>query len=189
MTNPPERPGDDASPAPTVSGWRRRVGVVLFVLHLILPLIALVLVPILGLPSGASAVVMGASVVGGPDVLLVVAIAILGKDGVSDLMAKFGLVVRHVTKWDAVTERRYKIGMWVLVVSLVLPTIILFFWHNSIEGIEGQPGWGFWLLLASTFAFIGSVLCMGQPLWLRIQAIGSWDAQITIPTTDDAPAR
>ncbi|MGI9594852.1 MAG: hypothetical protein ACR2QK_01750 [Acidimicrobiales bacterium] len=187
----PTKPGqraDDAPRTPTVSGWRRPVGVVLFVLHLILPLIALVLVPILGLPSGTNAIIMGVSVVGGPDVLLIVAIAILGKDGVSELMAKFGSVVRRVTKWDAVTERRYKVGMWVLVASMVLPTIILFFWHSSIEGIEGQPGWGFWVLLASTFAFIGAVLCMGQPFWLRIQAIASWDAQITIPTTDDAPA-
>ncbi|MGI9616316.1 MAG: hypothetical protein ACR2QO_25600 [Acidimicrobiales bacterium] len=186
MNGEPEPVADDAHPGPTASGWRRSVGVVLFVLHLILPLIALVLVPILGLPSGANAIVMGASVVGGPDVLLIVAIAILGKDGVSELMTKFGSGVRRLTKWDAVTEQRYKIGMWVLVASLLLPTIILFFWHSSIEGIEGQPGWGFWVLLASTFAFIGAVLCMGQPFWLRIQAIASWDAQIIIPPTNDA---
>ncbi|MGI9642481.1 MAG: hypothetical protein ACR2N9_06835 [Acidimicrobiia bacterium] len=164
-----------------VAGWRRAVGVTLFVLHLVLPLIALIVVPILGLPSGTNAILMGASVVGGPDVLLIVAIAILGKDGVSDLMAKFGSVVRRITKWDAVTERRYRIGMWVLLASLVLPTAILFFWSSSIESIEGEAGWGFWLLLASTFAFIGSVLCMGQPFWLRVQAIVTWDAKILIP--------
>ena len=156
-------------------------------LHLILPLLALVLVPILGLPSGTNAILMSVSVVGGPDLLLVAAIAILGKDGVSELMSKLGSVVRRLTQWDAVTQRRYTIGMWVLVVSLLLPTVILFFWHSSIESIGGQAGWGFWVLLASTFAFIGSVMSMGEPLWLRIQALFTWDAQITLrrPSNDD----
>jgi hypothetical protein len=163
-----------------ISRRRRALGVGLFVLHLILPLLALVLVPILGLPAGTNAVLMGASVVGGPDILLIAAIAVLGKDGVSELMSKLGSGVRRLTKWDAVTKRRYTVGMWVLAVSLVLPTMILFFWNSSIEGIDSQPGWGFWVLLASTFAFIGAIMCMGAPLWLRIQAIFTWDAEITI---------
>ena len=123
-----------------VSGWRRPVGTGSFVLHLILPLLALVLVPILGLPSGTNAILMGVSVVGGPDLLLIASIAILGKDGVSALMSKLGSIVRRLTRWDAVTQRRYTIGMWVLVVSLLLRTVILFFWHSSIADIGGQPG-------------------------------------------------
>lgn len=176
--------GDDAL-RPSAAGWRRVLGIVLFVLHLVLPLIAMVLVPILGLPSGASAFLVGLSFVGGPDVLLIASIAILGKDGVSELMGKLGSVVRRVTKWDAVTERRYRIGSWVLVISLLLPTVILFFWHDSVKEIGGQPGWAFWVLLASTFAFIGAVMSMGAPFWLRVQAIFTWDAEITIPAPAD----
>lgn len=156
-----DRDAGAASVAP--QGWRRIVGVSLFVLHLILPVIAMVLVPILGLPSGTNTLLIGASFVGGPDVLLIAAIAILGKDGVTELMGKLGSVVRRVTKWDAVTERRYRIGLWVLVISLLLPTVILFFWHDSVKEIGGQPGWAFWVLLASTFAFIGAVMSMGHP--------------------------
>jgi hypothetical protein len=167
--------------ARSLGGWRRTVGVSLFVLHLILPVIALVLVPILGVPSGVSAALVGASFVGGPDVLLIAAVAILGKDGVTDLMTRLGSVVRRITKWDAVTERRYRVGAWVLVLSVLLPTVILVFWNDSVKDIDGQPGWAFWLLLASTFAFIGAVMSMGAPFWLRVQAIFTWDAEISIP--------
>ena len=139
------------------------------------------LVPILGLPSGTNTLLIGLSFVGGPDVLLMAAIAVLGKDGVTDLMGKLGSVVRRVTKWDAVTERRYRIGTWVMLISLPLPTVILFYWHDSVKDIGGQPGWAFWVLLASTFAFIGPVMSMGAPFWLRVQAIFTWDAEITIP--------
>lgn len=118
--------------------------------------------------------------------MLIAAIGVLGKDGVTELMGKLGSVVRRVTKWDAVTERRYRIGTWVLGISLLLlPVIILFYWHDSVKDIDGQPGWAFWVLLASTFAFIGAVMSRGAPFWLRVQAIFTWDAEITIPAPPD----
>jgi hypothetical protein len=66
----------------------------------------------------------------------------------------------------------------------MLPTVILFFWNESIVDIGDQPGWGYWVLLGCTFAFIGAVLCMGAPLWSRIQAIFTWDAKIVFPEPD-----
>ncbi|MGI9528564.1 MAG: hypothetical protein ACR2NG_02550 [Acidimicrobiia bacterium] len=164
-----------------ISPWRKWLGIAIFVLHLILPILALILVPLFGFPESVNAILIGLSVVGGPDVLLIASIAMLGKDGVTELMAKFGSVVKRITKWDAVTKTRYTVGLWVGVVALVLPTVILFFWHDSIADISGAPGWGFWVLLASTFAFIGAVISMGAPLWSRIEAIVTWDAQIILP--------
>jgi hypothetical protein len=151
----------------------------------VLPVVALIVVPIFGPPESVNAVLVGLSVVGGPDVLLVVFIAMLGKDGVAELMSKFGSLVKRITKWDALAKRRYTVGLWVLVVSLLAPTVILFFWHDSIASIDGAPGWGFWVRLASTFAFIGAVLSMGAPLWSRIQAVAMWEAVITFP--EDRP--
>ncbi len=164
-----------------IPAWRKWLGIVIFVLHLILPVLALILVPLFGLPESVTAILIGLSVVGGPDVLLIASIAMLGKDGVTELMNRFGSVVKRITKWDAVTRTRYTVGLWVGAVALVLPTVILFFWHDSIADISGAPGWGFWVLLASTFAFIGAVISMGAPLWSRIEAIVTWDAQIILP--------
>ena len=109
------------------------------------------------------------------------AAAAAGKDGVTELMGKLGSLVRRLTKWDAVTQRRYRIGGWVLVASLLLPAVILFFWNDSVQDINGQPGWAFWLLLASTFGFIGAVMSMGAPFWVRVQALFTWDADVDIP--------
>ena len=181
---PKDRVPDAEERVPRLASWRRWLGLALFVLHLVLPVLAAILVPILGLPAGTNAILLGASVVGGPDVLLFASIALLGKDGVAELMGKLGSVVHRLTRWDAVTKRRYTVGLWVLISSLLLPVIVLFFWHDSIEGISGQPGWGFWLLLTCTFATIGAVMCMGKPLWSRIQAIFSWEAVIVFPDDD-----
>ena len=146
--------------------------------HVVLPVIALIVVPIFGFPEGVNAVLIGLSVVGGPDVLLIAAIAMLGRDGVADLMGRFGSVIKRLTEWDAVTRTRYTVGLWIAGLSMVVPTVILFFWHDSIADFGGAPGWGFWVLLASTFAF------MGAPLWSRIEAIVTWDATIILPEDD-----
>jgi hypothetical protein len=102
-------------------------------------------------------------------------------------MSRFGAPFKRVTRWDAVTKTRYTIGLWVAAIGLVLPTIILYYWNESIADIGGAPGWGFWVLLASTFAFICAVISMGAPLWSRIEAIVTWDAEIVLP--EDRPYR
>ena len=170
-----------ASKASAIPAWRRILGLGLFVLHLILPLVALVLVPLLGLPEGVNTVLFGLSLVGGPEVLLIASIALLGKDGVAALMSKLGSTVKRLVRWDAVTRTRYIIGLWVAFVALVLPTVILFFWSESIVQIGGAAGWGFWVLLGSTVVFIGAVIGMGEPLWSRIEALVTWDAEIILP--------
>jgi hypothetical protein len=170
--------------ASRISPWRKWTGITLFMLHLVLPVIALIVVPIFGFPEGVNAILLGLSVVGGPDLLLVAAIAMLGKDGVADLLSRLGAGIKRLTKWDAVTRTRYTAGLWIAGIALVVPTVILFFWHDSIADIGGAPGWGFWVLLASTFAFIGAVIAMGAPLWSRIEAIVTWDATVILPEDD-----
>jgi hypothetical protein len=177
--------GQDGPRQRRIAPWRKWLGVTIFVLHLLLPVLALVLVPLLGLPGSVNAILFGFSVVGGPDLLLIASIAMLGKDGVAELMSRFGAPFKRITRWDSVTKTRYTVGLWVAAIGLVLPTIVLFYWNESIVDIGGAPGWGFWVLLASTFAFIGAVISMGAPLWSRIEAVVTWDAEIILP--EDRP--
>ena len=173
--------GETAHPARATPAWRRLLGVSLFTLSLVLPLLALIFVPLLGLPEGVNTVLIGLSLVGGPDVLLIAAIALLGKDGVAEITSKLGAWVKRITRWDAVTRTRYVAGLWIASISLLLPTLLLFFWTDSITTIDGAAGWGFWVLLGSTFAFIGAVIAMGEPFWARIQALFTWEARVELP--------
>ena len=171
--------------APRTVGWRRTLGVIIFVVALILPLIALAVVPILGLDESANTALIGISLVGGPDVLFVAAIALLGRAGVEELMAKTGNGIKRIARWDSVSRRRYTIGLWVLVLGgLILPNTVLFFWHDSVRQIGGSPGWAFYVLIVATVAFIGSVLAMGAPFWTRVEAMFDYDAEITFPESD-----
>jgi hypothetical protein len=59
--------------------WRFYTGIAALVLALVLPLLGLA-VPLLGLPTAVSAVLIGGLVAGGPEVMLVLAAAFLGKE-------------------------------------------------------------------------------------------------------------
>ena len=170
---------------PAVSGWRRIVGIGLLGLSLALPLVALVLVPLLGFPTGVNTVLFGLSLVGGPELLMLAAVAVLGKAGVEALMSKLGSFGKRLLRWDSVTKIRYMIGLLVLAASMLAPLVPLFVWEHSIATIDGGPGWGFYLAVASVFVFIGAVLSMGAPLWVRIEAIVTWEATIVLPEPDE----
>ena len=68
-----------------------------------------------------------------------------------------------------------------LAASLIVPLVPLFVWEHSVQAIDGGPGWGFYLAVASVIVFIGAVISMGAPLWSRIEAIFTWEAEIVLP--------
>jgi small neutral amino acid transporter SnatA (MarC family) len=104
-------------------GWRYYVGLLLFVLHLILPVLALIFVPMLGLSGGINALLYGLSVAGGPDLLLIASAALLGKDDLQYLFSKLGSWFKNLVKWDQVSPQRYKVGLWMMVVSVIITVI------------------------------------------------------------------
>lgn len=163
----------------TTSGWRYWLGLGLFLLSLILPLVALVVIPLLGFPGAVNAVIFALSLAGGPDLLLVAAAAVMGKENLSLLMGRLGPWVRRVLRWDSVSRRRYTVGLWVLTFATLLPMVIALFFDDSIVGGDGKPGWGYYVMIVSSIAFIVSFLSMGAPLWLRVRAVFSWDAEIS----------
>ena len=157
----------------------------LLVLSLILPLLALIFVPLLGFPKGVNAVMYGLSLAGGPDVLLVLAVAAMGKENVDRILAKVAPWFKRLVRWDDVTRKRYVVGLWVMSVSFVVPLIVTLFFDDSVAGSDGQPGWGFYVLVGSTYLFFAAFFIMGAPLWQRIRALFTWDANITFPPAGD----
>ena len=76
---------------PPPPGWRFRLSLALFILSLISPL-AIPLVALLNLPLAWKATLSGALLVGVPEALSLLAVALLGKAGFSYLKGKiFGI--------------------------------------------------------------------------------------------------
>lgn len=185
MTDQPAASDEAPATGEVPGGWRYRLGVGLLVLSLILPILALILVPLLGFPKGVNAVLYALSLAGGPDVLLVLAAGTMGRENMDRILARVVPWLKRLVHWETVTRSRYVIGLWILALSVVLPFVVTLFFEDSVVTASNQPGWGYYVVVGSYFAFLAGFFVCGAPLWERIRAIFTWNARITFPPAED----
>lgn len=159
-------------------GWRYYLGLLLFVLHLILPLLALIIVPMLGMSTAISTVLYGLSVAGGPDLLLIAAAALLGKENLQYLFSKLGSWFKNLVKWDQVSPKRYRIGLWLMCLSAITTAVLFHFFPETLTNGD-QPGWGFYLTIGADILFTISFFVLGATFWAKIRALFQYDVRVS----------
>ena len=157
--------------------WRYYVGLILFVLSLILPLLALIIVPLLGVSPDVSTLLYGLSIAGGPDIILIGAAALLGKENLEYLFSKLGSWFKNLVKWDQVTARRYRVGIWLLVISILTGLVLFYIFPESLRKGD-QPGWGFYITVGADILFIISFFVLGAEFWAKIRALFQFKARV-----------
>jgi len=163
-------------------GWRYYVGLILFILHLILPILAFIFVPMLGLSGGVNAILYGLSVAGGPDLLLIASAALLGKENLQYLFSKLGSWFKNLVKWDQVSPQRYKVGLWMMVISVIITAVLFYFFPQSLRDGD-QPGWGFYVTVGADIIFIISFFVLGAEFWGKIGALFQYNARVVVEET------
>ena len=158
-------------------GWRYYVGLFLFVLAMILPILGLVIVPLLELSHGFTTALIGVTLVGGPDIILVGAAALMGKENLEYLFSRLGGWFKRLVKWDQVSPRRYRTGVWLLWIS-VLAAFMIFWLFPSTLIEAGQLGWGAYAIAASDFLFLISFFVLGAEFWSKLQALFQYEARV-----------
>ena len=178
----------DANQQPnTKRGWRYYAGLFLFVLSLILPLLALVIVPLLGVSAGISAFLIGISLAGGPDVILIGAAALMGKENLEYLFSKLGNWFKRLVKWDQVSAGRYRIGVWLVWISIITQVLIIYLFTDSLRN-GNQPGWGFYVTVGADILFIISFFVLGAEFWAKIRALFQYNTRVVVEETGEAGA-
>ena len=170
----------------TQRDWRYYVGLILFVLSLILPILALIIVPMLGLSPGISAVLYGLSVAGGPDVMLIGAAALLGKENLEYLFGKLGGWFKKLVKWDQVSPGRYRIGVWLFWLSILVNVGVFYLLRDSLTAGDNQPGWGFYVTVGADILFIISFFVLGAEFWAKLRALFQYDARVVVEDAAEA---
>ena len=168
--------------------WRYYLGLTLFIVHLILPLLALIFVPMLGVSEGVGAVLFGLSVAGGPDVLLIASAALLGKDNLQYLFSSLGRGVKNLVKWDQVSKGRYRLGLWMLGIGFFVTPIMFYVFPETLSNGD-QPDWGFYVTVGADILFVLSILVLGAPFWAKLTSLFRYDARVvTDNEEEEAPA-
>jgi hypothetical protein len=161
----------------TKKDWRYHLGLILFVLSLILPLLALVFVPLLGLSPGVSTMLYGLSLAGGPDVILIGAAALMGKENLEYLFSKLGNLFKRLVKWDQVSARRYRVGVWLFWISILTQLLVFYLFTDSLRA-GNQPGWGFYVSVGADILFIISFFVLGAEFWGKLRALFQYEARV-----------
>lgn len=163
----------EASSGPVISSWRLKLGVVLFLLSIALPLLGIPAVATFGLSTAMTASVSGGLLIGA-EILGLVAVAVMGKSGFAFIKNRFfGFLKQHGPPQD-VSRCRYTIG-------LVMFSVPIMFAWISIYVSDFIPGYASYPLpyaIGGDLILLLSLIVLGGNFWDKIRAIFIYDAKV-----------
>jgi len=148
------------------SGWRFKLGIVLFLLSVLLPLVAIPLAATLDLSAAMATSVASALLMGG-EVLGLSAVAVMGKSGFAFIKNRVFGFLKQYGPPQKVSRIRYNIGL----VMLGIP--ILFAWlsvyvADYIPGFSKNP---LPYALAGDVLLLISLFVLGGDFWDKVKAL------------------
>jgi hypothetical protein len=164
--------GDAISP-PTLKKDRRfYTGLAAMAAAVILPLAA-IFVPLLGLSTASSAVVVGIMVAGGPEVLCILAVVLLGKDTFNYFAQLAKTAIRRAVIDTPASKTRYYVGLAIMLVSWI-PAYLYAYLPGALPGGDTR----IYILAGMDLAFVASVFLMGGEFWEKIRRIFIYEGKI-----------
>jgi hypothetical protein len=163
-----------------IPSWRFPAGVAIFALGFCAPL-AIPLVTASGLPPGWKTAISGALAVGVPEVMMVIATAVMGKDGFAELKRRFGRWMRTYGPPQTVSRSRYRVGLVMFAAPLLLgwsgPYV-----HHHLPGFDSHP-----LLwhLGGDVVFLSSLFVLGGDFWDKLQSLFVHGARAVFPAVGE----
>ena len=156
----------------SASNWRLKAGIAVLILAMALPLCAL-LVPLLELPMAQSALMAGGLVAGAPEVLMLLAAALLGRQNFDRIMGAAKKFFFTTFFASPVSRQRYYAGLAVCVLSIV-PLYLAGYVPSSMPAGNNRIV----ILAAADVAFILSIFVMGGEFWEKFRRLFVWEGRV-----------
>lgn len=161
------------------AGWRFRFGITIFVAGFAAPL-GIPLVVASELPAAWKTVLSGALAIGLPEVMMVVAAAVMGKEGFAELKDRFGRFFKKYGPPERVSLTRYRVGLLMFSLPLVLAFVGPYFGGHL-------PGYGshrqVWAVVADV-VFVASFFVLGGGFWDKLRALFVHSARAVFSATE-----
>ena len=163
-----DKAADPSAPPAPRKDWRFYAGMTAMALAVIMPLSALV-VPVLGLSTTQSALLAGVLLAGGPEVLCILAVALLGKEAFLYFAHRAKTALRRAVIDQPASKARYYTGLVVILVELAGRAHV----YAYAPALTPQGDARIYLLAATDLAFVVSVFLMGGEFWEKVRRIFS----------------
>jgi hypothetical protein len=155
----------------TAASWRFRTGVTLIAIGWICPLF-IPLVTNSTLTTEWKTALSGFLLVVGPEVLSLLAIAILGKDGFNYLKEKVFAVLRRAAPSAKVSRTRYRAGLAIWALLVVYGWLVSY----APDLVPGYSENRIALNFAADFLFVVSLFVLGGDFWEKFRALFTYDS-------------
>jgi len=106
------------------SNWHVRLGTWMFYVPFLMILGAPIIIPLLGFSTTQAAALIGGILIAG-EVIWFASIPLLGKTGFMEMKSRAFSILR--LRSEPISKRRHLFGVWLLVVSIVVETLIIIF--------------------------------------------------------------
>lgn len=163
-------------PAKPPGGIRLYLGLFFFALSWLMPFSG-ILIAGTNLPAAAKALLIGLLSIGGPEIIAVISITILGKECFEFLMSKAFSFLKQLAPRGSVSKTRYRIGLFMFILPL-LPWYILAYAPDYLPGAGNAR---FFICLGSDLCFWSSLFVLGGDFWDKLRALFIYEARAVIP--------
>lgn len=168
---------EDSAPE-AKSKSRLYIGIIILILALAMPIWGSILVSLLGFSPGISAILIGLSIAGGPDLLLVIAAAVMGKESMNYILGKIGKWFKRNFKLaENVSKKRYMLGLILFWGSILIRWAIGFLKPVSIAA-KGSTDWGLIILIAFEVVLVISIFVLGADYWEKLGSLFRWNTRV-----------
>jgi hypothetical protein len=151
--------------------WRYRTGVTLIAIGWICPLF-IPLVTKSTLSTEWKTALSGFLLVVGPEVLSVLAIAILGKEGFNILKEKVFALLRRAAPTAKVSRTRYRAGLAIWALLFIYGSFVWYAPHL----VPGYSEHRVAINLSADFLFIASLFVLGGDFWEKFRSLFIYDS-------------
>lgn len=147
-------------------GWRLKVGVLLFALSIILPIVGIPFVASLGL-SGTIATSVSGGLLIGAELFGVAAVAVMGKPGYLYIKNRVFSFLKQYGPPKEVSQTRYNIGLVLFCVPILFGWLSPYF-SDLIPGFMQNP---LPYAVGGDLILLGSLFVLGGDFWDKIRAL------------------
>jgi hypothetical protein len=138
---------------------------------------AIPLVMASGLPTALKMPLAGMLAVGVPELVMLGATGIMGREGLAELKRRFGRFVRLHGPPDSVGATRYRVGLVMFSAPLALAWLGPYL-HAHLPGYDREP---LWWHVAGDLVFAGSLFVLGGDFWDKLRALFVHGARAVLP--------
>lgn len=169
-------------PVKQPAGIRLYLGLFFFGLSWLMPFTGIVIAGS-KLPAEAKTVLIGLLSIGGPEIVAVIAIGILGKECFEYICSKVLGQFKKLAPRGSVSKTRYRLGL-VMFVLPILPWYIIAYAPQILpDGSQER----LFVCIGSDLCFWSSLFVLGGDFWDKLRSLFIYEARAVIPTAVQSP--